>query len=202
MKIVQEETLISAGQYAISVEWFATRSSLYKAIREVDWPPGSGSFLIYPESGKKRRAGNGVKPIKDGLMLELASQGWKLEQRLALTSVNRPGKLDAVLYTSYGPVALEWETGNISSSHRALNKMSLGLMKGLLAAGILVVPSASLAQYLTDRVGNYPELIPYLDLWKAIPCKAGVLEIVVIEHDGTSTDVARIPKGTSGRALE
>lgn len=99
-------------------------------------------------------------------------------------------------------MALEWETGNISSSHRALNKMSLGLMKGLLAAGILVVPSASLAQYLTDRVGNYPELIPYLDLWKAIPCKAGVLEIVVIEHDGTSTDVARIPKGTSGRALE
>ena len=140
--------------------------------------------------------------MKTAVMLELASQGWMLEQRLAVTSVNRPGKLDAVLYTSYGPVALEWETGNISSSHRALNKMALGLMKGLLAAGILVVPSASLAQYLTDRVGNYPELIPYLELWKAIPCKAGVLEIFVIEHDGTSTDVARIPKGTSGRALE
>ncbi len=202
MKIVHEETLISAGEYATSAEWLATRSSLHKAIREVDWPPGSGTFLIYPESGKKRRAGNGVKPIKDGLMLELASQGWKLEQRLAIASVNRPGKLDAVLYTSYGPVAFEWETGNISSSHRALNKMSLGLIKGLLAAGILVIPSASLARYLTDRVGNYPELIPYLDLWKAIPCKAGVLEIVVIEHDGTSTDVARIPKGTSGRALE
>jgi hypothetical protein len=202
VKIVHEETLISAGEYATSAEWLATRSSLHKAIREVDWPPGSGTFLIYPESGKKRRAGNGVKPIKDGLMLELASQGWKLEQRLAIASVNRPGKLDAVLYTSYGPVAFEWETGNISSSHRALNKMSLGLIKGLLAAGILVIPSASLARYLTDRVGNYPELIPYLDLWKAIPCKAGVLEIVVIEHDGTSTDVARIPKGTSGRALE
>lgn len=75
MKIVHEETLISTGAYAISAEWLATRSSLHKAIREVDWPPGSGSFLIYPESGKKRRAGNGVKQIKDGLMLELASQG-------------------------------------------------------------------------------------------------------------------------------
>lgn len=139
MKIVHEETLISAGEYATSAEWLATRSSLHKAIREVDWPPGSGSFLIYPESGKKRRAGNGVKPIKDGLMLELASQGWKLEQRLAIASVNRPGKLDAVLYTSYGPVALEWETGNISSSHRALNKMSLGLIKGLLAAGFALL---------------------------------------------------------------
>ena len=202
MKIVREVTLISTGAYADSTEWRATRSSLHKAICKVDWPLGSGNFLIYPESGKKRGAGNGVKPIKDGLMLELVSQGWKLEQRLSLNSVNRPGKIDAVLYTSYGPVALEWETGNISSSHRSLNKMSLGLMKGLLAAGILVVPSARLAQYLTDRVGNYPELIPYFDLWKAIPCKAGVLEIVVIEHDGTSTDVMRIPKGTSGRALE
>ena len=80
--------------------------------------------------------------------------------------------------------------------------MALGLMKGLLAAGILVVPSASFAQYLTDRVGNYRELIPYLDLWRAIPCKTGVLEIVVIEHDGTSTDVERISKSTAGRALE
>lgn len=93
MKIVREEKLISTGAYANSTEWLATRSSLHKAICEVDWPPGSGSFLIYPESGKKRGAGNGVKPIKNGLMLELASQGWKLEQRLTVTSVNRPGKL-------------------------------------------------------------------------------------------------------------
>jgi Restriction endonuclease BamHI len=202
LKIVHEETVLSAGGYATSAAWLATRSGLHKAIREVDWPPGSGTFLIHPESGKGRGLGNGVTPIKSGLMRELDSQGWKLEERLAIVSANRPGKLDAVLYTSYGPVALEWETGNISSSHRALNKMALGLMKGLLAAGVLVVPSASLARYLTDRVGNYPELLPYLDLWKAIPVQEGILEIVVIEHDGISTDVPRIPKGTSGRALE
>ena len=134
-------------------------------------------------------------------MAELARQGWHLEAPLAIAEGKRPGGLDAVLYTAAGPVALEWETGNISSSHRALNKMALGLMKGLLAAGILVVPSAALAYYLTDRVGNYPELVPYLDLLRSVPCKAGVLEIVVIEHDGVSLEVPRIPKGTSGRAL-
>lgn len=202
MKIVEEVTLISAGGYAGSKDWLLTRKSLYKAIRKVDWPSGSGKFLIYPESGKRRGEGNGVTPIKVDLMLELKSQGWELENRIPIATRIQTGALDAVLHTPHGPVALEWETGNISSSHRALNKMALGLMKGILAAGILVVPSGPLAYFLTDRIGNYPELIPYLDLWRAIPCEAGVLEIVVIEHDGTSTDVPRIPKSTSGRALE
>ena len=54
-----EETLLSRGQYAGSAEWKTTRKSLYKAIREVDWPRGSGTFTIYPESGKARGKGNG-----------------------------------------------------------------------------------------------------------------------------------------------
>lgn len=202
MKIVREETLLSRGKYASSAEWTKTRKRLYKAIRAVDWPRGSGKFTIYPESGKARAEGNGVTPIKLGLMEELKRQGWTLEGRLDIAILKRPGKLDAVLYTDYGPVALEWETGNISSSHRALNKMALGLLKGVLACGILVVPSRELYKYLTDRIGNMAELEPYLDLWRSIPCKQGVLEIVAIEHDATSRKVPRIPKGTSGRALE
>src|SRR5262249_23759582 len=152
MKIVREETLMAVGAYAQSEEWQLTRGTLYSAIRAVEWPPGSGSFTIYPESGKKRREGNGVKPIKEGLMRALRDQGWRLEQPLEIAIVHRPGKLDTVLYTNYGPVALEWETGNISSSHRALNKMALGLLKGVLACGILVVPSRELYRYLTDRI--------------------------------------------------
>jgi hypothetical protein len=202
MRIVREETLISCGEYANSPEWKRTRTTLYKAIRQVEWPTGSGKFTIYPESGKARGRGNGVTTIKVGLMLELKRQGWKLEEPLSIAILRRPGKLDAVLYTKFGPVALEWETGNISSSHRALNKMALGLMKGVLAAGILVVPSRELYKYLTDRIGNMAELEPYLELWRSIPCKRGVLEIVAIEHDATSTKVPRIPKGTSGRALQ
>ena len=38
-------------------------------------------------------------------------------------------------------------------------------------------------------------------MWKALPCKQGILEIVVVEHDATSTKVPRIKKGTDGRAL-
>jgi hypothetical protein len=79
--------------------------------------------------------------------------------------------------------------------------MAVGLMKGCLAGGILVVPSRKLYPFLTDRIGNIGELEPYLDLWKSVPCKQGILEILVIEHDGTSTKIPRIPKGTDGRAL-
>ena len=201
MKIVHVETLIRYGDFAESAKWKAVRNGLHESIRSVDWPRGSGRFTIYPESGKKRGEGNGVKPIKSKLMEDLVAQGWKLEEPLDLATVIKPGKLDAVLYTEHGPIALEWETGNISSSHRALNKMALGLLMGKLACGILVVPSRKLYPYLTDRIGNFSELEPYLHLWRSIPYKQGVLEIVVIEHDATSTDVCRIPKGTSGRAL-
>jgi hypothetical protein len=75
------------------------------------------------------------------------------------------------------------------------------LLKGVLAAGVLIVPSREFYKFLTDRVGNFAELVPYLDLWRSIPCDQGILEIVVIQHDGTSTEVPRIRKGTSGRAL-
>jgi hypothetical protein len=201
MKIVRVETLLDRGRYSSSKDWHATRDALHQAIRQVSWPPGSDTFTIYPESGKKRGRGNGVKPIKEGLMIALARDGWKLEQPLDLATVKKPGKLDAVLQSAYGPVAVEWETGNISSSHRALNKMALGLLKGKLAAGVLIVPTRRLYKYLTDRVGNIDELNPYLDLWRCIPCAEGVLEVVVIEHDAESPKVPRISKGTDGRAL-
>ena len=202
MKIVREERLISCGAFAESTAWANAREKLHTAIRAVEWPPNSGKFTIYAESGKKRGEGNGVKPIKDGLMLDLQKQGWKLEQVVQFGGLRNPGKFDALFDTHSGPVVLEWETGNISSSHRSLNKMALGIMRGRIAAGILIVPSSALAQYLTDRIGNIRELEPYLELWQATPCQhGGVLEIVVIEHDATSTKVPRITKMTDGRAL-
>lgn len=201
MKIVHIEKLISAGAFSRSADWQRTHSAVAESISKVTWPPRSKVFTIYPESGKKRNKGNGVKPIKNGLMKSLLTQGWKKEIAIDIATLAKPGKFDAVIHTTFGPVALEWETGNISSSHRALNKMALGLLKGVLAAGILIVPTRELYKYLTDRVGNWSEIKPYLDLWRAIPCNSGVLEIIVVEHDAVSTNVPRIPKGTSGRAL-
>lgn len=111
------------------------------------------------------------------------------------------GKIDAVRETDFGPFAMEWETGNISSSHRSLNKMALGIIQGTLAGGALVVPSRKLYTYLTDRVGNVRELEPYYPLWNHVLTCDGLLLVLVIEHDDESHSVPRIQKGTDGRAL-
>jgi hypothetical protein len=202
MKIVKIVILANSGPFAESKTWQKIRSDLHVGIKAVVWPMGSRKFTIYPQSGKKRGEGNGVKPIKDGLIVRLTKRGWEKEVSVDLGVTPNPGKFDAVLKsTDHKPVVLEWETGNISSSHRSLNKMALGLRNGKLAAGVLVVPSRKLYAYLTDRIGNFEELAPYLSLWSSVPFPEGaVLEIVVIEHDAESLKVPRIPKGTDGRS--
>jgi hypothetical protein len=154
VKIVREEKLISCGEFAKSTDWERARKKLHSAIKKVEWPKGSGKFTIYPESGKKRGEGNGVTPIKAGLMLDLEQQGYRLESPAVLEGNRNFGSFDAVLDTPFGPAVVEWETGNISSSHRSLNKMALFLLERKIAAGTLIVPSRELYKYLTDRVGK------------------------------------------------
>lgn len=201
MRIVKTYTLKSRGMYASSEHWKATRRQIHDAIRRCEWPVGSGSFTIYPESGKKRGEGNGVKPIRDMFVQTLESQGWTIEGKAKNALEERVGDFDAVLPGPDKPIVVEWETGNISSSHRSINKLTLLLKTHIISAGVLVLPSRRLYGYLTDRIGNIQEIKPYFALWKSVPCRDGVLEIVVIEQDETSKDVPRIPKGTDGRAL-
>ncbi len=195
MKIVHVETLISCGKYADSQDWRRIRKSIHEAVRTCDWPPGSGKFTIFPE-----RKANGVVPIKKEFVADLKKRQWTIEGKAKNQIGQALGDFDAVILRSAGPVIAEWETGNISSSHRSMNKITMLVSDGIVAAGVLIVPSRRLYEFLTDRIGNYRELEPYLKLWKSVPCTSGVVEIVVIEQDAESRDVAKIPKGTDGRA--
>jgi hypothetical protein len=212
MKIAETVVLLSRGAFAQSAEWKAIRDTIHSAITQAEWPVGSGSFTIHPESGKKSGEGNGVVPIKAKPMKVLKDAGWALEypwEVATKTGVTadkrkgtRPGDIDAAKQFDQGLVVVEWETGNISSSHRAINKMALGLVAKKCVAGVLVVPNMRLAQYLTDRIGNIEEIRPYIPLWENLSVAEGVLELVVIEQDGESTDSPKIPKGKDGRAAE
>lgn len=204
MKIERIVTLVSKGDFPEQKDWMSSREQLHAAIRAIEHPPGEGQFLIYPESGKKRGQGNGVVPIKVGLMVQLKELGWKLEQNIDIATLRKPGPIDAVLETKHGLFAVEWETGNISSSHRSVNKMALGIMKGVLIGGALILPTRKFASFLTDRIGNFEELEPYFGLWQAVAghVHSGLLEIVAVEHDSIGYNVPRIPKGTDGRAKE
>lgn len=202
MKIVRIEKLIDAGTFSASNEWKTIESHITQSIKAVQWPPGSGSFTLYDEPGKARGKGSGVKPMKDGCMLNLEKLGWSLETPVDIATVRRPGPMDATYPVGERLFCVEWETGNISSSHRAINKMALGMIKNLLIGGVLILPTRAMYRYLTDRVGNFRELQPYFPLWRQLEVREGVLAVIAIEHDALSRDVPRIPKGTEGRALQ
>lgn len=202
MKIVQVQRLIDAGGFSTTREWKTIEGHIRQAINAIEWPPGSGSFTLYDEPGKARGKGSGVKPIKDACMHHLKLLGWDLETPVDIAALKRPGPMDATYRVGDRLFCVEWETGNISSSHRALNKMALGILKKVLIGGVLIMPTRAMYRYLTDRVGNLPEIEPYFPLWRALKVGEGLLAIIAIEHDAVSKSVPRIPKGTEGRALQ
>jgi hypothetical protein len=196
MKIVQEVSLISVGSFEESSDWSIIRGEIRDAISLIVYPPGTSSFTINPT-----RHGNGVKPIKEACMIALKDRfGWSLETSIKYAT-RSPGKVDATKVIDNHLFALEWETGNISSSHRAVNKMVLGLLRGVFLGAVLVLPSRKLYPYLTDRIGNYEELEPYFDVWRAVRIEEGFLAIFVVEHDQVDKNTPTITKGTDGRAL-
>jgi Restriction endonuclease BamHI len=201
MKIVRIERIIDAGKFSQSQQWLTVQQHITQAIKSIEWPPGTGSFTLHDQLGKKRGEGSGVKPIKDACMLKLQLLGWQLETPVNIAAVKKPGPVDAAYHIEDRLFCVEWETGNVSSSHRALNKMALGILKNVLIGGALIVPTREMYRYLTDRVGNFPEIEPYFPMWRALPVKEGLLLVIAIEHDAVSKEVPRIEKGTDGRAL-
>lgn len=200
MKIVEKIDILEKGSFPKSKDWQKARRDVEESIIITDWPHGSGSFKIYPE-----KKGNGVVPIKEPCIKKLKELGWKTEELppigiLRGSSGRKPGDLDALYKSPSGYIAFEWETGNISSSHRAIGKLLWTLKKGGIKGGFLVVPSDKLKVYLTDRIGNIGELRLYFDLWKDLHTEEAALRILVVEHDEESKDVPKIPKGTDGRA--
>lgn len=196
MKISRTEVLIDEIEEAQKEVFEDLLKEIKDAVEKVVWPLGAYDFTINPTF-----KGNGVKPIKNGCMAYLLQQGWEIEKRLRVTSDIRPGPIDAVKKLANGDFfALEWETGNISSSHRALNKMAVGILERNLVGGVLILPSRNLYRFLTDRIGNFQEISPYFHVWRNLKASSGFLAVIEIEHEGESSDVELIPKGTDGWA--
>jgi transcriptional regulator with XRE-family HTH domain len=129
------------------------------------------------------------------------------KQAITETLHNLVGNLDCTFkINGTWRAVIEWETGNISSSHRSMNKLCLALMSSQIDVGVLIVPSRSLYPHLTDRIGNWMELSPYLHFWKKVGAfvKKGLLAVTVVEHDEL-TDNPSIPyigQGKDGRSAE
>lgn len=126
-----------------------------EAIQSIYWPPGNDQFVVRPEENA-----NGVNPITSTFEENLdAKSNWESTGRAHFKTVfEERGLLDGAItklseYYDHpeeivsGPwfdavrttgddsdqlIAVEWETGNISSSPRSLNRLTVGLITGLL----------------------------------------------------------------------
>lgn len=208
--------------------WTQLHDSFVRSIQAVHYPEGSGGLTLkrkvrLPGSQWSR---NGVVFLKQCFLRHLVEvEGWQREAGLTLAGVNVATEVS--LYPSmerytepvtsnFGPfdfmtiaadgtrVAIEWETGNISSSHRSMNKLALAIKMGVVDAGVMIVPSRLLYEHLTDRVGNITELSGYLAMWKGIgeSVAHGLLAVAVVEHDALTDDGEYLPVGMDGRAAQ
>lgn len=200
------KTLIDIGSTQIKIQ--PQIDQIKRGVESIVNPAGASTFSMYNgylSSGKPMKHPNGVVPLKNACISYLEDNGWITEYTMQLgTTTRKPGPIDAVSSTTNSAVALEWETGNISSSHRSLNRMTIGLLNEKILGGILVLASGTTYPYLTDRVGNYPELKPYFDIWQKAhyPLKQGYLGVIEFEPEHFDNDPQlRLHKGTDGRAL-
>lgn len=143
---------------------------------------------------------NGVVPVKEKCYEILEEQfHWFREKPLVYfqDDAQKGGPID--VYKEFGSdtdifkVGLEFETGNISSAHRSLNKLCVGIKKQELNMAILMMPVKRMSFYLTDRVSNYEELEPYFLLLDNVP-------FIVFGFDAEeySPDAPILPKGKDG----
>lgn len=143
---------------------------------------------------------NGVVPVKERCYEILEEKfGWYREKPLTYfhKDAQKGGPID--VYKEFRKkhcifrAGLEFETGNISSAHRSMNKLCVGIKKGELDLAMLMMPIKKMSFYLTDRVSNYEELEPYFLLLDDIP-------FVVFGFDAEeySKDAPLLPKGKDG----
>lgn len=140
---------------------------------------------------------NGVVPLKETCyrMLEEV-YGWYRERPLDVLS-EKGGPID--VYKVFQDernevrVGIEFETGNISSAHRSMNKLHLGVSSSELDLAVLLMPMHRLSYYLTDRVSNYEELKPYFLLIKDIP-----FIMIGFDVESYSSTAVFLPKGRDG----
>jgi hypothetical protein len=230
MKWLRTMILFDRGGVLNSGDWSDFHQSYLRAISRIDNPRGSGTLKlrqkVMQQNGQWAR--NGVGYLKSRFLEHMTiDEGWAPEGMVRLESgalqpqlhiypsmqthvepvTSTFGGFDFVTSGTEGAkVAIEWETGNISSSHRSMNKLAIALQSQIIEVGVLIVPSRALYDHLTDRIGNISELSGYLGMWAGLgsSIERGLLAITVVEHDDLTTDPSfpYLRVGTDGRAKQ
>lgn len=230
MKWLRTLILFDQGDVISSSDWQALHESFVRSIESIDNPRGSGKLLLRRKVrlANGQWARNGVGYLRTRFLEHIRDvEGWEAEGNVdlkrdreqpairlypSLEAYREPitsdfGGFDLVTVGDNGTqIAIEWETGNISSSHRSVNKLAIALGAGIVQVGVLILPSRGLYEHLTDRIGNISELSGYLSMWEGLKSTVtrGLLAITVVEHDDLTDDdtFPFLTTGMDGRAAE
>ena len=228
MKWLRTRVVFDQGNLIDSSEWELAHTSYVRAIERIDNPIGSGKLMLRRLATIDNKVcRNGVTYLKSRFVGHMKEETWLTEVKVRLRSGHdqptlclypskdayqepiaaRFGGFDFVSATPDGlRIATEWETGNISSSHRSLNKLCLALSNSDIDVGVLIVPSRDLYAHMTDRIGNIAELSPYLAFWEKMKhgVTRGLLAVTVVEHDELTDDASfeHLYMGMDGRAQQ
>ena len=140
---------------------------------------------------------NGVAYIKEGCYQTLEEQFEWYREKPLISFSDKGGPIDVYkeffIDNVFLLAGLEFETGNISSAHRSMNKLAIGLKCEELNLAFLIMPVHELSYYLTDRVSNYEELAPYFSLVDEYP-------FIFLGFNAECYDVSfpLLPKGRDG----
>lgn len=219
LEIIETKNLIAKKPFSTSTSWQKAKKEMQASINEVNWPKKSNGFTINPI--KKE---NGVSPLTEQFEENINKKSnWKSTGQKHFKTIideydiNIDGLtnivndfdeaikspwFDAIKPVGDKLIAAEWETGNISSSHRSVNRLLLGLISGVVKGAVLAVPTRKLYQYMTDRIGNYQELKPYFPVWKnnKTSITTGAFTIYGMQHRETDSNVPIISKNNDGQA--
>lgn len=166
------------------------------SISSAVWPRTANMFTV----NNSEKNINGVVPLKENCYVMLEEKyNWFREKPLDVLKLEKAkgGPID--VYKEFGDgtrtlrAGLEFETGNISSAHRSMQKLMLGLNRKELDLAMILMPVHELAYYLTDRCANYEELEPYFENAKGKP-----FIFIGFNAEAYSPDVEVIPKGRDG----
>jgi hypothetical protein len=199
MKHSPFKILLQRGVFASSPAWKTIQSDIQKAVESVVWPVGAKDFTINPT-----KHGNGVNHMCAAFAIGLKAHNskWEVQWSPPGGLAKKVGDFDVAYPVGQQHFVVEWETGNISSTHRSLNRIALGILQGSIVGGAVVLSSGLLYPYLTDRIGNFDEIHPYFDVYAKLSFADGLIGMLVVEHDHTDLKVALMPKGKSGMAKQ
>lgn len=230
MRWLRTLVIFDRGGVVCSADWQTIHESYVRSIQCIDFPEGTGTLTLRRKTRRpnNQRNRNGVVYLKRRFVGHMINnEHWHAEVDFDLGRDRAPpdlllypsmerhhepitsefGDFDFVTTAASGThVAIEWETGNISSSHRSMNKLAIALATGKIQVGVLIVPSRDLYEHLTDRIGNISELSGYLSMWKNLEAgvERGLLAISIVEHDALTNDTTfpYLPVGNDGRARQ